>query len=230
MSALLDLIIGFVSALVSAAFLHFGAGGATTPRKEPAPAVAPAQQTAKAQIAPSETADASDPATQEAAHQAARAEAEKARNAERTALADIQKANQDARQNARMSGGPTPPSIRTAPVAPRAPAHPRTGFDLLPVAPPAPPALTIRIAVHEPLEANIEAQMAQQAERIAREAEHAVNKAIVEQDELRIRVQKDVHIAAAAQASPEAADTSGPCPQQMAKAAPSPNIRTFVGG
>lgn len=202
MSALLDLIVGFITALVSAAFIHFGAGSAPVEKHDPAPAAAPATSQSDPQTVAATDAAYAQPASDQVATETASAsdKAVKAKKAAAQARADAIKAEKKA-------------ALAPHPKAPPAPPHADFYVPVAPSAPPTPPAISLRIA---------QARPAADAEDSA----HLVDQATVQarvQAEIGLNVNVD-HIA-----TPVMTASSGPCPSEPVLQANSPHIRTFVG-
>jgi len=227
MSALLDIIVGFIAALVSAAFLHFGAGSAPAQKHEPVPAATPAQNQIGQQAEADETGTAPTETTL-------------AENTQAPANAPAKTKGAPANSDAALPVRAEVPSARVvekkvvAPAQPRAPQPPHTDF-ALPVAPPAPPALSFRIAdaQNATRKNKIEIVVSHDATEVATEA------AMLAQIELRLS-EEAARVAQAAQRNtPKVSvvvtardtnkDAGGACPQQDTVQAVAPHIRTFVG-
>lgn len=218
MSALFDIIIGFITALVSAAFLHFGAGSAPSEPAKPAPApqVQPTTTTTTETTVTTEVVT-TDEAKPEAVTLSAKApRADSVHKVQVKVRAPVSVAHVDPKMPV------APVDMLAVPPAPPAPPAP-------PVALPALPALTLRIAG-----LSIEEQ-----KRIAAEVENDLRAAQLEvaleiaaqQDEIRAAAEKVAaehrlvqhHVAVRVNVS----EDSGPCPD--AQAAPLPaHIRTIV--
>lgn len=214
MSALFDIIIGFITALVSAAFIHFGAGAAPEQPK-PAPVAQKQAVPAAAPTAPvtpvSETAPVSQPApAQEVAPHSVAIKSETVKSEPKRDTAPVVRV-QAVRAEAQIS---LPPVVAPAPPAPPAIALPPL---------PAVPALGLHIAE---LSAEDQASIAREVEKSLRAAERAGALEIAVRGEDAKWVIKAAKAAKASRQAQEEA-LSGPCPDSHSAPATA-QIRTIV--
>ncbi len=223
MSALFDIIIGFIAALVSAAFLHFGAGAAPEPRK-----VAPAAQPqATPAVAPATQPSPVSPVAESVpASEAVQAKTE----THSTVTVKTETVTSEPKRDA---------AAVTAPVVRVQTVRSETQTALPPVvapAPPAPPALALPPLPAVPaLRLHVAALIAEDQANIAREVEKSLRAA--EQSrayEISIAVRGEdakwvIRAAKAAKASRQAQEDalSGPCPDSHGAPATG-QIRTIV--
>lgn len=217
MSALLDIIIGFIAALVSAAFLHFGAGAAP---EQPKPAPVTQKQavpaaTPSAPVTPvTETTPLSQPApTQEGAPRAVAAKSEPVKSEPKrdAAAVNVPVVRVQVRTEAQTA---LPPSA--APALPTPPAL---------ALPPLPAVSVFRLHVAE-LSAEDEATIAREVEKSLRTAERAGALEIAVRGEDAKWVIKAAKAAKASRQAQEDA-LSGPCPDSHGVPATG-QIRTIV--
>ncbi|MFP1130865.1 hypothetical protein [Asticcacaulis sp. W401b] len=217
MSALFDIIIGFIAALVSAAFLHFGAGAAP---EQPKPAPVTQKQavpaaTPSAPVTPvSETTPLSQPAPAQEA--APRTVAVKSETVKSEAKRDAAVSAPVVRVKVVRSEAQTalPPVAAPAPPAPPALALPPL---------PAVPALRLHVAE---LSAEDQANIAREVEKSLRAAERAGALEIAVRGEDARWVIKATKAAKASRQAQEDA-LSGPCPDSHGVPATG-QIRTIV--
>lgn len=216
MSALFDIIIGFIAALVSAAFLHFGAGAAPEPRK-----VVPASQPQATPAAPpaTQSAPVSPVAESVPASEAALAKTEthstvtvktetvtsESKREETTVIAPVVRVHTvRSETRAEPSAAPAPPAL---------------------VLPPLPAVPGLRLHVAE-LSAEDQAKIAREAEKSLRAAERAGALEIAVRGEDAKWVIKAAKAAKASRQAQEDA-LSGPCPDSHGVPATG-QIRTIV--
>ncbi|ESQ79854.1 hypothetical protein [Asticcacaulis sp. YBE204] len=226
MSSLIDIIVGFIAALVSAAFLHFGAGGGSAPaHKTPAP-----EPRTELQV----------PADIEDKVAEPEAPAEMAPVAEVAPVKAV--AAVKAKAVAEIAPAPRPkPAPRPHVLAPQilAPLPP-----LAPPAAPKPPVMhfslivdqDVRTEIEQRLEADIEREMARHQQRIERDAERAarveMHKAELNKDraiEAAARIMHKVVVKAQVAVTAEPVVSGPDCPQNDEGRDRPQNIRTFTG-
>ncbi|WP_298331042.1 hypothetical protein [Asticcacaulis sp.] len=217
MSALFDIIIGFIAALVSAAFLHFGAGAAPEQPK-PAPVTQKQAVPATAPVTPvSETTPLSQPApAQEAAPPIVAVKSETVKSEPKRDAAAVTAPVVRVQTVRSETQTALPPVVAPAPPAPPALALPPL---------PAVPALRLHVAA---LSAEDQANIAREVEKSLRAAEQS------RAYEISIAVRGEdakwvIRAAKAAKASRQAQEDalSGPCPDSHGAPATG-QIRTIV--
>ncbi|BEV10113.1 hypothetical protein ATDW_06090 [Asticcacaulis sp. DW145] len=224
MSALFDIIIGFITALVSAAFLHFGAGAAPEQPK-PGPVSQP-QAAPTSNPSPSPTTQAA-PMTQPVADAASTDEKVSSAKAAPAVVAvkATPKTGEPAvtAQVVQVRATHSEPQVALSPVAPVAPAAPPS-LALPPL--PLVPAIRLHIAQ---MSAEDQARIASEVESGLRAAEHAgAFEVAVRADDVSVVIDtaKAVKAVKAARKASEA-KLSGPCPDSHGVPSPT-RLRTIV--